>query len=187
MFGGRFDSVIVDRQGALAKMMAYVSLNPVRAEIVADPAEYRWCGYGERMVRGDLQEDDIELPALLGHELGLSNAEVEEEEAVAMNMLWNRFRAYLLGHTVDRNGIDRRKVADLLNKENRALAFTWSQRLMLKVRFASKGVAVGSQEFVGDVVRRYGPTLWYKREHRPEEARAWDETYWLRKHQRWIG
>ncbi len=187
LFGGRFDSVIVDRYGSLAKMMAYVTLNPVRAEIVADPAEYRWCGYGERMAKGRLQEENTELPALLAHELGLSTVEVDGNEATVMNVLWTRFRAYLLGHTADRSGIDRRQVADVLNKENRALALTWSQRLMLKVRFASKGVAVGSKEFVEDVLRQHGAALGYKREHRPEEARAWDETYCLRKHQRWIG
>ena len=37
LFGGRFDSVIVDQDGALARMMAYITLNPVRAGIVADP------------------------------------------------------------------------------------------------------------------------------------------------------
>jgi hypothetical protein len=31
----------------LATMAAYIDLNAVRAGIVSDPKEYRWCGYGE--------------------------------------------------------------------------------------------------------------------------------------------
>ncbi|KAB2648575.1 MAG: hypothetical protein DVB27_00390 [Verrucomicrobia bacterium] len=27
-------------------MAAYIDLNPVRADIVSDPKDYRWCGYG---------------------------------------------------------------------------------------------------------------------------------------------
>jgi putative transposase len=26
-------------------MAAYIDLNPVRADIVSDPKDYRWCGY----------------------------------------------------------------------------------------------------------------------------------------------
>jgi putative transposase len=28
-------------------MPAYIDLNPVRAELVKDPKDYRWSGYGE--------------------------------------------------------------------------------------------------------------------------------------------
>ncbi len=28
-------------------MAAYIDLNPVRAGLVSDPKDYRWCGYGE--------------------------------------------------------------------------------------------------------------------------------------------
>ncbi|MFT6179598.1 MAG: hypothetical protein ACJA1W_001947, partial [Akkermansiaceae bacterium] len=28
-------------------MAAYIDLNPVRAGICKDPADYRWCSYGE--------------------------------------------------------------------------------------------------------------------------------------------
>jgi hypothetical protein len=30
-------------------MAAYIDLNPVRAGMVSDPADYRWCGYAEAM------------------------------------------------------------------------------------------------------------------------------------------
>ena len=42
----RYKSVLVEGAGeALATMSAYIDLNPVRAGLVDDPREYRWCGY----------------------------------------------------------------------------------------------------------------------------------------------
>lgn len=43
----RYKSVIVESGHAARTMAAYIDLNPVRAGIVSDPAEYRWSSYGE--------------------------------------------------------------------------------------------------------------------------------------------
>ena len=46
----RFKSVLVEGSGTtLAAMAAYIDLNPVRAGLVEDPKDYRWCGYGEAL------------------------------------------------------------------------------------------------------------------------------------------
>lgn len=46
----RFRSVLVQSAGEpLAAMAAYIDLNPIRAEMVEDPQEYRWSGYGAAM------------------------------------------------------------------------------------------------------------------------------------------
>ena len=46
LWESRFTSVIVeDEERALRTMAAYIDLNPVRAGMVEDPADYRWCGY----------------------------------------------------------------------------------------------------------------------------------------------
>jgi REP element-mobilizing transposase RayT len=58
LWDGRFRSVLVqsspDEMGtrSLSTMAAYIELNPVRAGLVDDPADYAWCGYG-CAVRGD--------------------------------------------------------------------------------------------------------------------------------------
>jgi REP element-mobilizing transposase RayT len=44
-----FKSVIVEDGLAARTMAAYIDLNPVRAGMVKDPAEYRWSSYGEAM------------------------------------------------------------------------------------------------------------------------------------------
>jgi putative transposase len=43
----RFKSVIVQSGVAARTMAAYIDLNPVRAGMVQDPADYRWSSYGE--------------------------------------------------------------------------------------------------------------------------------------------
>ena len=46
----RFKSVLVEGKGeALRTMAAYIDLNPVRAGLVKDPKNYRWCGYAEAL------------------------------------------------------------------------------------------------------------------------------------------
>jgi putative transposase len=44
-----FKSVVVEDGLASKTMAAYIDLNPVRAGMVSDPAEYRWSSYGEAM------------------------------------------------------------------------------------------------------------------------------------------
>jgi putative transposase len=44
----RYKSVMVEGKGEpLHTMAAYIDLNPVRAGLVNDPKDYRWCGYAE--------------------------------------------------------------------------------------------------------------------------------------------
>jgi REP element-mobilizing transposase RayT len=51
----RFKSVLVEGEGnPLQTMAAYIDLNPVRAGLVEDPKDYRWCGYAEA-VAGNLK------------------------------------------------------------------------------------------------------------------------------------
>ena len=46
----RFKSVLVEGKGEpLRTMAAYIDLNPVRAGLVKDPKDYRWCGYADAL------------------------------------------------------------------------------------------------------------------------------------------
>ena len=48
----RFRSVIVEGGVASRTVAAYIDLNPVRAGLAADPADYRWSSYGEAVGAG---------------------------------------------------------------------------------------------------------------------------------------
>jgi len=45
----RFKSVMVENGEALQAVAQYIDLNAVRAGLVADPSEYRWCGWTEAL------------------------------------------------------------------------------------------------------------------------------------------
>ena len=47
LFEERYKSVLVEDGTALRMMAAYIELNPIRAGIVEDPADYPYCGYAQ--------------------------------------------------------------------------------------------------------------------------------------------
>ena len=54
IWGSRFKSILLSPDyKTLMTVGSYIDLNPVRAEIVEEPGEYRWSGYGTA-VRGDM-------------------------------------------------------------------------------------------------------------------------------------
>jgi REP element-mobilizing transposase RayT len=57
-WGGRFKNTLVEQNSnALLSMATYIDLNPVRAKLVNDPKDYRYCGYAEA-VAGNLRARD---------------------------------------------------------------------------------------------------------------------------------
>ena len=47
LWEGRFRSTIVEPSAYFLRCMAYIDLNPVRARIVGEPGDYRWCGHSD--------------------------------------------------------------------------------------------------------------------------------------------
>ena len=45
LWEGRFKSCLVQEEGYLLQVYRYIELNPVRANMVADPSEYTWSSY----------------------------------------------------------------------------------------------------------------------------------------------
>ena len=45
LFQGRFRAFLVEKEAYYAEVLRYVVLNPVRAHLVAHPADYRWSSY----------------------------------------------------------------------------------------------------------------------------------------------
>ena len=51
LFQNRYKSVLCDEDSYLLQLVRYVHLNPVRARIVADPADYRWSSHAAYLER----------------------------------------------------------------------------------------------------------------------------------------
>jgi REP element-mobilizing transposase RayT len=65
LFQGRYKAIIVDKDAYLLELCRYIHLNPVRAGIVSNPAEYRWSSHRAYLgidKRNDLIDPDIILP-----------------------------------------------------------------------------------------------------------------------------
>ena len=138
----RFKSVLVedslDARGILA---TYIDLNPVRAEMVEDPKNYRHCGYGAAM--GGDKRCRRGLVRIMGTD--------SWEEAS------KSYRLYLMnrGH-VRASGkkglVGRKLLLETLQKEGR---LPRSELLRLRVRYFSDGLVLGSELFVEKVFEQY--------------------------------
>ena len=147
----RYRSILVEDGEALRTISAYIDLNPVRADLVDDPKDYRWCGYAEAL--GGSKRARKALCRVLG---------------VAMDS-WTRgsegiYRRLLLGEGIEageevkaseqaqgrkfrRRGMDREKALTKLQDGKRS-GLSKSELLKCRVRYFSDGMVLGSREFV---------------------------------------
>jgi len=56
VFQGRYKSVMVERNTYLLELLRYVVLNPVRAQMVADPGDWPWSSYAATAGNVDIPE-----------------------------------------------------------------------------------------------------------------------------------
>jgi putative transposase len=157
-----FKSVVVEDGLASKTMAAYIDLNPVRAGMVPDPAEYRWSSYGEAM--GATGRSGAKAKA------GLVRAIMADKGWEADARHWagrvaREYRMLLLEEGVEktREVIDEQgeRVSKVVRKgmkteqvvserEQLAAGRDVALRRMLrwKVRYFTDGAAVGSRAFV---------------------------------------
>ena len=162
----RFKSVIVQDGEALETMAAYIDLNPVRAGMVKDPKDYRWCGYGEAM--GGSKRARRGLCKVVGRPVDSweevknpkSSVPVEERDGLKsceVYRCWIFGDGYVAGEKEPvrvskknryRKGFAKKEV-EKVKEEGGKLAR--GQLLRCRVRYFTDGVALGSQEFVDGV------------------------------------
>ncbi len=144
----RFKSVLVEgADTALATMAAYIELNPVRAGIVGDPKDYRWCGYAAA------------LAGVKAARVGLGIvAEAVRGSAVAAKAILPEYRLLLFGRGEAtglgengrplRRGIRGEEVDAVLAAKGR---LDHGQMLRCRVRYFADGLALGTKTFVNEV------------------------------------
>lgn len=145
LWAERFKSVLVeDDPMSLQTVAAYIDLNPVRAGLAEDPANYRWSSYGEAM--GGRRRAQAGLASVVGMRRSPQAAEA--------------YRMVLFGKggtgRVDQELIPREKVVEVLSSGGKVPR---AALLRCRVRYFSDGVVLGSKAFVEAVGRqiRAGP------------------------------
>jgi REP element-mobilizing transposase RayT len=150
LWAERFKSVLVEGKGnALQTMAAYIDLNPVRAGIVEDPKDYRFCGYAEA-VAGDQRASQGLALVWAAHADGSARAESSLAGALQAH------RELIFGKRASDPGlpeISREKALQVLENENGCLPK--SAILRCRVRYFTDGAILGSQEFVRSFVETW--------------------------------
>ena len=156
LWSGRFKSVLVENGEALRMMAAYIDLNPVRAGIVDDPKDYRWCGYAEAvagsrharrglcMVMQKPQDSWNDCGSWYRCWLMLDGEQVEVDEMTKIN------------HAKIRKGIPQEKVKNALKVEGKLTA---GECLLSRLKYLSDGAAIGSKSFLDTLFAKHRESL----------------------------
>ena len=155
----RFKSVIVESGMAARTMAAYIDLNPVRAGMVADPADYRWSSYGEALGGGAKGNGKKSREGLVRACLGHEGAGFEAERWREVSRIYRRILGLALerksGGAKVEKGVARRQLntAEALAAKDNDTALPdlrLAAMLRCRVRYFTDGAVIGSREFVNE-------------------------------------
>jgi REP element-mobilizing transposase RayT len=162
LWNERFKSVLVEGRGnPLQTMAAYIDLNPVRAGLVQDPKDYRFCGYAEAVAEGAQAAQGLRL-IWAAYANGSARSHLALVDALQMH------RSLIFGQRASDPGIsemEHRNALKILEQQDAVLPK--STVLRCRVRYFSDGAILGSQEFVRGFVdvwqfdkgRKYPPQV----------------------------
>ena len=158
LWEGRYKSVLVgDCEQALLTISAYIDLNPVRAGLVSNPGDYRWCGYAEAVAGGKRGQKAREgLGVILSEALHDGDFRHDWRRTAA------RYRMFLYEEgrevTADpqlgqagRRGFAEAEVDAVLTKGG---SMPLPSALRHRVRYFCDGAVLGTTEFVNTVFER---------------------------------
>jgi hypothetical protein len=140
----RFKSVLVEGKGeALRTMAAYIDLNAVRAGLVKDPKDYRWCGYAEAL--GGSRRAQRGLCKAIGKPVdGWQSAGAAEAYRSILYAEGREVRDAQKEKVV-RLGVSVEAAREVLAERGK---LSTSELVRLRVRYFSDGAILGSKGFV---------------------------------------
>ena len=83
LFQGRFKAIMVDRDAYLLEVCRYVDLNPVRANMVPQPADWPWSSYRAH-VGSQMPQAWLDTPSVHGYLLGRDVATSRDAKRAAL-------------------------------------------------------------------------------------------------------
>jgi REP element-mobilizing transposase RayT len=156
----RFKSVIVESGIAARTMAAYIDLNPVRAGMVADPAEYRWSSYGEAVGGGTKGNGKKAREGLVRACMSHEGAGFEAERWQDVSRIYRRTMGLALGRRSGLAEVEKDVVrpqmntAEMLESEDNGTVLQdlgMAAMLRCRVRYFTDGMVIGSKDFVNEV------------------------------------
>ena len=160
LWAERFKSVIVeDQPSSLEAVAAYIDLNPVRAGLVEDPKDYRFCGYAAAVAGNALARK------------GLMSIRKDQTSWGSCAAAY-RMRLFVGGGTTHQSGkvvLDKEKIKAVIEQGGE---LSLGEVLRLRVRHMSDGVALGSRAFVDEVFTLHREKFGAKRKDGARPIRA---------------
>ena len=134
VWSDRFKSVLVDGDlEALRIVAAYIDLNAVRAGLVSDPKDYRFCGYAEALGGGKAAREGLRL--------------LDRNLAGYRQVLYGSGS----GDKEEKTSISREEALKVLAAGGK---LPMSALLRCKVRYLTEGKVLGSEAFVDGHLRK---------------------------------
>jgi len=161
LWAERFKSVLVEGRGnPLQTIAAYIDLNPVRAGLVDDPKDYRFCGYAEAVAGSALAGAGL-ITVWRAYADGMGRDEVSV--AVALR----EHRGLIFGERAADPAlpeVSREKALRALKQGDQGLPRT--TMLRCRVRYFTDGAILGSADFVSRFTETWGRER--RRKHPPK-------------------
>ena len=155
----RYKSVLVEGDPqALMTIAAYIELNPVRAGMVENPEDYRWCGYASAI--GGNRWAKQGLGRILDQSSKLSGEDFEKQWVRTSQV----YRLWLYDQGQEREASDLRKSkptrrgfsSEAVDREvNRGGKLGLIEVIRYRVRYFTDGAVFGSAGYVDRVFQRY--------------------------------
>jgi REP element-mobilizing transposase RayT len=158
----RFKSVIVESGTAARTIAAYIDLNPVRAGMVSDPADYRWSSYGEAVGGGAKGNGKKAREGLVRACMSHKGIGFEAEKWKEVSRIYRRAMGMALGRKTSnfklqhssksKTSVTMNEEEMLASKDNETVLpdLGMAGMLMKRVRYFTDGAVIGSKEFVNE-------------------------------------
>jgi REP element-mobilizing transposase RayT len=143
----RFRSVLVENGTALRAVAAYIDLNPVRAGLVADPKNYRFCGYAEAVAGNKKARASLSTV--------LEKNEWSEAQRVYRLMLYGGKK---------KDGAASLSAARIEKVLRDGGSLSAAELLRCRLNYFTRGAVLGGKAFVSEQLQRYRK-LTGKRKH----------------------
>jgi REP element-mobilizing transposase RayT len=154
----RFKSVIVESGVAARTMAAYIDLNPLRAGMVEDPADYRWSSYGEAIGGGTKGNGKKAREGLVRACMSHQGAGFEAEKWKEVSRIYRRAMGLALGRKSGRAEVG---PSPMVTKNTEEMLASKGDESVLpdlgmagllrcRVRYFTDGAVIGSKEFVNE-------------------------------------
>jgi REP element-mobilizing transposase RayT len=145
IWAARYKSLIVENAPeSLTRVAAYIDLNPVRAELVGDPQDYRWCGYAAAVA--GVPQAKMAIQTLFANDTNFTKC-------------LTAYRLILFGKGYGTKGAANKDLgrisAEALDEVIRSQGHVDTADLLrMRIRYFADGAAIGSKAFVEEVFQQ---------------------------------